>query len=135
MTRYVVVGMLGLAVMLAVFPPSSGPRSALVDSVRSVTFTFVMAAAFIAATQLGTEFKRGAAVRTYLTHPNRRTVATARVLTYGLIGGLLAALAAIVALVAGSSGGRALTREPDLYRCTGDRRRNRRRRAPPGARR
>ena len=89
-TRYVVVGMLGLAVMLAVFPPS-GPRSALVDSVRSVTFTFVMAAAFIAATQLGTEFKRGAAVLTYLTHPNRRMVATARVLTYGLIGGLVAA--------------------------------------------
>jgi hypothetical protein len=99
-TRYVVVGMLGLAVMLAVFPPS-GPRSALVDSVRSVTFTFVMAAAFIAATQLGTEFKRGAAVLTYLTHPNRRAVASARVLTYGLIGGLLAALAAIVALAAG----------------------------------
>jgi hypothetical protein len=99
-TRYVVVGMLGLAVMLAFFPPS-GPRSALVDSVRSVTFTFVMAAAFIAATQLGTEFKRGAAVLTYLTHPNRRMVATARVLTYGLIGGLLAALAAIVALAAG----------------------------------
>ena len=99
-TRYVVVGMLGLAVMLAVFPPSSGPRSALVDSVRSVTFTFVMAAAFIAATQLGTEFKRGAAVLTYLTHPNRRTVATARVLTYGLIGGLLGVLAAIVALAA-----------------------------------
>jgi ABC-2 type transport system permease protein len=99
-TRYVVVGMLGLAMMLAVFPPS-GPRSALVDSVRSVTFTFVMAAAFIAATQLGTEFKRGAAVLTYLTHPNRRAVATARVLTYGLIGGLLAALAAIVALAAG----------------------------------
>jgi ABC-type transport system involved in multi-copper enzyme maturation permease subunit len=93
--------MLGLAVMLAVFPPS-GPRSALVDSVRSVTFTFVMAAAFIAATQLGTEFKRGAAVLTYLTHPNRRMVATARVLTYGLIGGLLAALAAIVALAAGA---------------------------------
>jgi hypothetical protein len=100
-TRYVVVGMLGLAVMLAVFPPS-GPRSALVDSVRSVTFTFVMAAAFIAATQLGTEFKRGAAVRTYLTHPNRRMVATARVLTYGMLGGLLAALAAIVALAAGA---------------------------------
>jgi hypothetical protein len=99
-TRYVVVGMLGLAVMLAFFPPS-GPRSALVDSVRSVTFTFVMAAAFIAATQLGTEFKRGAAVLTYLTHPNRRMVATARVLTYGLIGGLVAALAAIVALAAG----------------------------------
>ena len=100
-TRYVVVGMLGLAVMLAVFPPS-GPRSALVDSVRSVTFTFVMAAAFIAATQLGTEFKRGAAVLTYLTHPNRRMVATARVLTYGMLGGLLAALAAIVALAAGA---------------------------------
>jgi ABC-type transport system involved in multi-copper enzyme maturation permease subunit len=100
-TRYVVVGMLGLGVMLAVFPPSGGLRSALVDSVRSVTFTFVMAAAFIAATQLGTEFKRGAAALTYLAHPNRRTVATARVLTYGLIGGLLAALAAIVALIAG----------------------------------
>ena len=100
-TRYVVVGMLGLAVMLAFFPPS-GPRSALVDSVRSVTFTFVMAAAFIAATQLGTEFKRGAAVLTYLTHPNRRMVATARVLTYGMLGGLLAALAAIVALAAGA---------------------------------
>jgi ABC-2 type transport system permease protein len=99
-TRYVVVGMLGLAVMLAVFPPS-GPRSALVDSVRSVTFTFVMAAVYIAATQLGTEFKRGAAALTYLAHPNRRTVTTARVLTYGLIGGLLAALAAIVALAAG----------------------------------
>jgi hypothetical protein len=99
-TRYVVVGMLGLAVLLAVFPPS-GPRSALVDSVRSVTFTFVLAAAYIAATQLGTEFKRGAAALTYLTHPNRRTVATARVLTYGLIGGLVAALAAIVALAAG----------------------------------
>jgi len=99
-TRYVVVGMLGLAVMLAFFPPS-GPRSALVDSVRSVTSTFVMAAAFIAATQLGAEFKRGAAVLTYLTHPNRRMVATARVLTYGLIGGLVAALAAIVALAAG----------------------------------
>jgi hypothetical protein len=99
-TRYVVVGMLGLAVMLAVFPPS-GPRSALVDSVRSVTFTFVIAAAFIAATQLGTEFKRGAAALTYLAHPNRRTVATARVLTYGLIGGLLGVLAAIVALAAG----------------------------------
>ena len=99
-TRYVVVGMLGLAVMLAAFP-RSGPRSALVDSVRSVIFTFVMAAAFIAATQLGTEFKRGATVLTYLTHPNRRTVATARVLTYGLLGGLLAALAAIVALAAG----------------------------------
>jgi hypothetical protein len=100
-TRYVVVGMLGLAVMLAVFPPSSGPRSALVDSVRSVTFTFTMGAAFIAATQLGTEFKRGAAALTYLAHPNRRTVATARVLTYGVIGGLLAVLAAIVALAAG----------------------------------
>ena len=85
-TRYVVVGMLGLAVMLAVFPPS-GPRSALVDSVRSVTLTFVMAAAYIAATQLATEFKRGTAALTYLAHPNRRTVATARVLTYGLIGG------------------------------------------------
>lgn len=99
-TRYVVVGMLALAVMLAVFPPS-GPRSALVESVRSVTFTFVLAAAYIAATQLGTEFKRGTAALTYLTHPNRRTVTTARVLTYGLIGGLLAALAAIVALAAG----------------------------------
>ncbi|MFL5863550.1 MAG: hypothetical protein ACJ780_22710 [Solirubrobacteraceae bacterium] len=99
-TRYVVVGMLGLAVMLAVFSPS-GPRSALVDSVRSVTFTFVMAAAFIAATQLGTEFKRGAAALTYLTHPNRGAVATARVLTYGLIGALVAVLAAIVALAAG----------------------------------
>jgi hypothetical protein len=99
-TRYVVVGMLSLAGMLAVFPPS-GPRSGLVDSVRSVTFTFVMAAAFIAATQLGTEFKQGAAALTYLAYPNRRTVATARVLTYGLIGGLLAALAAIVALVTG----------------------------------
>jgi ABC-type transport system involved in multi-copper enzyme maturation permease subunit len=99
-TRYVVVGMLGLAVMLAVFPPS-GPRSGLVDSVRSVTFTFVMAAAFIAATQLGTEFKRGAAALTYLAHPNRRTVATARLLTYGLIGALLAVLAAIVALAVG----------------------------------
>src|SRR5947209_17055996 len=98
-TRYVVVGMLGLAVLLAFFP-ASGPRSALVDSVRSVTFTFVMAAAFIAATQLGTEFKRGAAALTYLAHPNRRTVATARVLTYGLIGGLLGVLAAIVALAA-----------------------------------
>jgi ABC-type transport system involved in multi-copper enzyme maturation permease subunit len=73
----------------------------LVDSVRSVTFTFVLAAAYIAATQLGTEFKRGTAALTYLTHPNRRTVATARVLTYGLIGGLLAVLAAIVALAAG----------------------------------
>src|SRR5947209_6067011 len=99
-TRYVVVGMLGLAVLLAFFP-ASGPRSALVDSVRSVTFMFVMAAAYIAATQLGTEFKRGAAALTYLAHPNRRTVATARVFTYGLIGGLLAALAAIVALAAG----------------------------------
>ena len=99
-TRYVVVGMLGLAVLLAVFPPS-GPRSALVDSVRSVTFIFVMAAAYIAATQLGTEFKRGTVALTYLAHPNRRTVATARVLTYGVIGGLLAALAAVVALAAG----------------------------------
>jgi ABC-type transport system involved in multi-copper enzyme maturation permease subunit len=99
-TPYVVVGMLGFAVILAVSPPS-GPRSALVDSVRSVTFTFVLAAAYIATTQLGTEFKRGTAALTYLTHPNRRTVATARVLTYGLIGGLLAALAAIVALAAG----------------------------------
>jgi hypothetical protein len=69
--------------------------------VRSVTFTFVMAAAFIAATQLGTELKRGAAALTYVAHPNRRTVASARVLTYDLIGGLLAALAAIVALAAG----------------------------------
>jgi ABC-type transport system involved in multi-copper enzyme maturation permease subunit len=99
-TRYVVVGMLGFAVLLAFFPPS-GPRSALVDSVRSVTFIFVMAAAYIAATQLGTEFKRGTAALTYLAHPNRRTVAIARVLTYGVIGGLLAALAAIVALAAG----------------------------------
>jgi hypothetical protein len=87
-TRYVVVGMLGLAVMLAVFP-RSGPSSALVDSVRSVTFTFVMAAAFIAATQLGTEFKRGAAALTYLTHPNRRSVTLARVLTHGMMGGLV----------------------------------------------
>ena len=99
-TRYVVVGMLGFAVLLAFFPPS-GPRSALVDSVRSVTFIFVMAAAYIAATQLGTEFKRGTVALTYLAHPNRRTVATARVLTYGVIGGLLAALAAVVALAAG----------------------------------
>jgi ABC-type transport system involved in multi-copper enzyme maturation permease subunit len=99
-TRYVVVGMLGLAVLLAFFPPS-GPRSALVDSVRSVTFIFVMAAAYIAATQLGTEFKRGTVALTYLAHPNRRTVTTARVLTYGVIGGLLAALAAVVALAAG----------------------------------
>src|SRR5438270_6638826 len=92
--------MLSLAVILAMFPPS-GPRSCLVDSVRSVTFTFVMAAAFIAATQLGTEFRRGAAALTYLAHPNRRTVASARVLTYGLIGALLAVLAAIVALAVG----------------------------------
>src|SRR3982074_1049861 len=99
-TRYVVVGMLGLAMMLAVFPPS-GPRSALVDSVRSVTFTFVMAAAFIAATQLGTEFKRGAAALTYLAHPHRRAVATAPVPPSGLIGALLAVLAAIVALAVG----------------------------------
>ena len=99
-TRYVVVGMLGLAVMLAVFPPS-GPHSSLVESVRSVTFTFVVAAAYIAATQLGTEFKRGTAALTYLAHPNRRTVTTARVLTYGLIGGVLATLAATVALAAG----------------------------------
>ena len=100
-TRYVVVGMLGFAVLLALFPPS-GPRSALVDSVRSVTFIFVMAAAYIAATQLGTEFKRGTVALTYLAHPNRRTVTTARVLTYGVIGGLLAALAAVVALAAGA---------------------------------
>jgi hypothetical protein len=100
-TRYVVVGMLSLAVMLAAVFPPSGPRSALVDSVRSVTFTFVMAAAYIAATQLGTQFRRGTVALTYLAHPNRRTVATARVLTYGLIGGALGALAAIVALAAG----------------------------------
>src|ERR1700716_819062 len=85
-TRYVVVGMLGLAVMLAAFPPRGRLRSSFIDPGRSVPFTCVMAAAFIAATQLGTEFKRGAAALTYLAHPKRRTVATARVLTYGLIG-------------------------------------------------
>ena len=102
--------MLSLAVILAMFPPS-GPRSCLVDSVRSVTFTFVMAAAFIAATQLGTEFRRGAAALTYLAHPNRRTVASARVLTYGLIGGAAfggAALGGFGALVG------TITREPIL---------------------
>jgi ABC-type transport system involved in multi-copper enzyme maturation permease subunit len=100
-TRYVVASMVAVAVLLAVFFPPAGPGAGLVDSLRSVTFVFVMAAAYMAATQLGTEFKRGTAALTYLAHPNRRTVATARVLTYGLIGGLLAALAAIVALIAG----------------------------------
>jgi hypothetical protein len=92
-----------LAVMDVVdgsFGRGSSP-SLRADSLRAIAFNGVLIAAVFAASSVATDFKRGAAALTYLSHPDRWRVTVARALSYAMAGGLVAALAAGVAVAVG----------------------------------
>jgi hypothetical protein len=73
----------------------------LADSLRSMAVIGVLLAGVFAATFLATEFQRGSARMTYLSHPDRARVAAERALVYAGLGLLFAALATSVLVAAG----------------------------------
>ncbi len=106
--RYGALGGLAFMAILAVsnIDSSSGRNPAeLADSLRSMAVVGVLLAGVFAATFLATEFQRGSARMTYLSHPDRARVAAARALVYAGLGFLFAALATGVLVAVGASVG------------------------------
>jgi ABC-2 type transport system permease protein len=105
--RYVALGLLAVVAIVTatnVDPAAGGPASPaeLADSLRSLALVGgVLFAGALAATNVGTEFQRGSAAMTYLSHPHRGRVTAARALTYAGVGLVLAGLAAGVVLAVG----------------------------------
>lgn len=94
--RWVLVAVLALAGVFA-----AGDASDL----RGVALTSVLIVAVFVAQVVAGEFKRGGAALTYLAQPDRARVAVARSLTYAMLGGAVAAAAALVAVAVGRVGG------------------------------
>lgn len=106
--RYGALGGLALMAIVAVsnIDSSSGRNPAeLADSLRSMAVVGVLLAGVFAATFLATEFQRGSAAMTYLSHPDRARVAAARALVYAGLGFLFAAVAAGVVVAVGLPAG------------------------------
>lgn len=105
--RYIVLVVFALAAFFAAmdvlnksFGRGASP-GAHADSLRAIALNGVLLAAVFAAQTVASEYVRGGLALTYLAHPDRRTVAVARTLTYAAVGGLVAALNAGVALGVG----------------------------------
>lgn len=109
--RYGVLGVLAFMAILAALPlidPSAeqpGPAE-LANSLRMLTVVpGVVVTGVLAATLLATEFQRGSASLTYLSHPHRVRVATARALTYAGLGFVFAGVAAAMVVAVGVPAG------------------------------
>ena len=109
--RYGVLGVLALVAVLAALPvidPSAeqpGPTE-LADSLRMLALMpGVVVAGMLAATLLATEFQRGSASLTYLSHPHRARVTAARALTYAGLGFVFAGVAAALVVAVGMPAG------------------------------
>ena len=107
--RYGVLGVLAFVVILAAQPiiNAEQPGTAeLADSLRTLALVpGVVVAGVLAATLLATEFQRGSATLTYLSHPNRARVTAARALTYAGLGFVFAGVAAGVVVAVGVPAG------------------------------
>jgi ABC-type transport system involved in multi-copper enzyme maturation permease subunit len=106
-TIYVIAGVLGFVALIAAMDVlnygvgrGSSPAHHA-DSLRTDALQGVLIAAVIAASVVAGDFKRGTVALTYMAHPHRWRVTVARTLTYGALGGILAALAAAVGLTVG----------------------------------
>jgi ABC-2 type transport system permease protein len=105
--RYAALGVLAFVAAITASnldPSAAGARQTqgeLADSLRSLVLPGVFMAGALAATQAATEFQFGTTALTYLSHPDRARVATARALVYAGVGFVLAALAAGVVLAVG----------------------------------
>ena len=103
--RWVAVGGLFFVALTAVLNMRDLPTGDLAEAMRSLAMVTVLLTAIAAATNVATEFQRGTAALTYLSHPDRTSVAAARCLVYAGLGGLFAGLAAAVIAVAGADAG------------------------------
>lgn len=103
--RWLAVGGLFFVALTAVLNMRDLPTGDLADAMRSLAMVTVLLTAIAAATNVATEFQRGTAALTYLSHPDRTGVAAARCLVYAGLGGLFAGLAAAVIAVAGADAG------------------------------
>jgi energy-coupling factor transporter ATP-binding protein EcfA2 len=104
--RYSALGLLAFVALVTALNvgPGAAPTSPdeLADSLRSLAVIGgVVFAGALAATNVGTEFQRGSAVLTYLSHPDRGRVTAARALIYPGLGFVLAGLAAGVVFAVG----------------------------------
>jgi ABC-type transport system involved in multi-copper enzyme maturation permease subunit len=81
------------------------PDRDLADSMRSLAVVVILLSSVAAATHIGSEFQRGTAVLTYLTHRDRSSVAATRCLVYAALGGLFAGLGAAAIAAVGADAG------------------------------
>jgi hypothetical protein len=109
--RFGALGVLAFVAILAALPvidPSAeqpGP-AALADSLRTLALVpGVVVAGVLAATLLATEFQRGSAFLTYLSHPHRARAAATRALIYACLGFAFAGVAAGVVVAVGVPAG------------------------------
>jgi hypothetical protein len=99
---YIVLG--GLAIVVAIAAMNVDPGAtgdSIGDSLRTLAIPGVLIPAMYAGSNIGTEFQRGAAAMTYLSHPRRSQVTAARALTYAGLGFMFAGLAAAAIVAVG----------------------------------
>jgi ABC-type transport system involved in multi-copper enzyme maturation permease subunit len=97
--RYGALGVLALvaittAVNVGSIADQPGGSTGLAESLWSLALPGVLMAGLLAATSVATEFQRGSAAMTYLSHPHRADAAAARALVHAVLGFLFAGLAA-----------------------------------------
>jgi ABC-2 type transport system permease protein len=102
--RYIALGGLALIALTAglnIDPGVMRDRGELADALGDIAMTGALLSAVVAASLVGEDFKRGSATMTYLSHPRRASVATARALTYAGLGLLFAGVAAVAVVAVG----------------------------------
>jgi ABC-type transport system involved in multi-copper enzyme maturation permease subunit len=104
--RYAALGVLALvaittAVNVGSIADQPGGSTGLAESLWSLALPGVLMAGVLAGTSVATEFQRGSAAMTYLSHPHRADAAAARALVHAGLGFLSAGLAAGVVIAIG----------------------------------
>jgi hypothetical protein len=104
--RYAALGVLALvaittAVNVGSIADQPGGSTGLAESLWSLALPGVLMAGVLAGTGVATEFQRGSAAMTYLSHPHRADAAAARALVHAGLGFLFAGLAAGVVVAIG----------------------------------
>ena len=103
--RWAAIGGLFFVALTAYLNLRDLPDRDLADSMRWLGLMAILLPAIGAATQVGSEFQRGTAVLTYLTHRDRSSVAATRCLVYAALGGLFAGLGMVAIAAVGADAG------------------------------